>query len=371
MITPYDGFGYAGQDELREAIKRKILEGESRSQLLADQANEQQLTAGLGRAANQVGYAIAGVQPPKGDLFEDLAEDAQRKQLLASNEQATTRDLVMRAFEQQQREKEKAAELAYRTQKDNEALDFRKQQLEQQRQLAEQAAQRQSEQFEKSLGFKQQQMLEKQRAAQSQASSASPTALQKGEYYDPETGSIKVVPGSKLALDREAERQTIKAQEEQALANSEVVLKNIERAKEALGGFRTEGITGYLMSGVPGSNSFTAESAIETVKSIAGFDKLMDMKRASKTGGALGNVSEKELAGLQASLGNLRAGMSDAERINVLNDIEKRYLDILSKMKTNMSGGDADSGSGSSQERLDQIRSRKKQIQEQLARMGG
>lgn len=68
------------------------------------------------------------------------------------------------------------------------------------------------------------------------------------------------------------------------------------------------GFWGAVMSVVPGSNSYDVKSSIETVVSSIGFDRLQKMRDASPTGGALGQVSERELQQLNASIANLRQG---------------------------------------------------------------
>ncbi len=52
------------------------------------------------------------------------------------------------------------------------------------------------------------------------------------------------------------------------------------------------------------------ESLITTIQANVGFDKLQAMRETSPTGGALGNVTEKEIAFLQAVFGSLRQDTS-------------------------------------------------------------
>ena len=56
---------------------------------------------------------------------------------------------------------------------------------------------------------------------------------------------------------------------------------------------------------VPGTDAFDFAADLETLKADIGFGILQQMREASKTGGALGQVSERELAFLQATLGSL------------------------------------------------------------------
>lgn len=86
---------------------------------------------------------------------------------------------------------------------------------------------------------------------------------------------------------------------------------------------------GYLGSAQaalrPTSPSGKIRRVILTLVSNIGFDKLQAMRDASPTGGALGQVSERELSTLQAVLGNLDAQSTDEEMILALDEIEKFY----------------------------------------------
>ncbi len=65
----------------------------------------------------------------------------------------------------------------------------------------------------------------------------------------------------------------------------------------------------------PGSVNPTVDfdALTEQVKALIGFDELNAMRRASPTGGALGQVSERELAYLQSVAGSLNPNQSQAQ----------------------------------------------------------
>ncbi len=56
---------------------------------------------------------------------------------------------------------------------------------------------------------------------------------------------------------------------------------------------------------IPGSDAQKVKNLLATVKGNIGFDKLQAMRDASPTGGALGQVSERELTFLQSVFGSL------------------------------------------------------------------
>ena len=65
------------------------------------------------------------------------------------------------------------------------------------------------------------------------------------------------------------------------------------------------GFGATTLAEVGGTNAAGLKSAIDTITSAVGFDRLQEMRDSSPTGGALGQVSERELAQLNASLGSL------------------------------------------------------------------
>jgi hypothetical protein len=67
---------------------------------------------------------------------------------------------------------------------------------------------------------------------------------------------------------------------------------------------------GSLLSAMPESQARTFKGMIDTIKGNIGFNELTAMRAASPTGGALGQVSERELALLTSVLGSLDAGQN-------------------------------------------------------------
>ena len=75
----------------------------------------------------------------------------------------------------------------------------------------------------------------------------------------------------------------------------------------------TVGPIGKAASNIPGTPAYNFKSALETLKSNIAFGALTEMRAASKTGGALGQVSDREGALLQSSLGALDIGQSPTQ----------------------------------------------------------
>ena len=110
---------------------------------------------------------------------------------------------------------------------------------------------------------------------------------------------------------------------EGVIENTKVVLNKIDEAEKLVG----KGTTGFgsYLSVVPGTSAKELATVIGTIKARLGFDQLQQMRNASPTGGALGQVSNRELASLEGALASLDQGLSaDALRQN-LKQIKESY----------------------------------------------
>lgn len=83
-----------------------------------------------------------------------------------------------------------------------------------------------------------------------------------------------------------------------------------------------------LFPNMPGGKAATAWTKIEKLKSNIGVMVLTAMREASKTGGAVGNVTEKEWPILQNQLASLDPNMSDEEFAASLLEINNRIENI-------------------------------------------
>lgn len=103
-------------------------------------------------------------------------------------------------------------------------------------------------------------------------------------------------------------------------------LNVVNAATEALNIIRNSnfatGKTGKLASTIPGTDAYNLSRLLDTVKANVGFNELQQMREASPTGGALGQVAVQELESLQATKGSLDLGQ-DAELL------EKSLLNII------------------------------------------
>lgn len=84
------------------------------------------------------------------------------------------------------------------------------------------------------------------------------------------------------------------------------------------------GFTGMAAGYVPGSTAYNLKETLNTVKANLGFEKLQQMREASPTGGALGQVSDFENKLLQSTFGSLEQAQGNEQLVRNLYRV--RYM---------------------------------------------
>jgi hypothetical protein len=88
----------------------------------------------------------------------------------------------------------------------------------------------------------------------------------------------------------------------------------------------------FAVSKVPGTPRENMNEALAPIIANIGFDKLQAMREASPTGGALGQVSNIELAALQKSLASLSLNQTaESFYANVLK-VQRHYRNMIKLM---------------------------------------
>lgn len=137
---------------------------------------------------------------------------------------------------------------------------------------------------------------------------------------------ITELPQSPEALRKQAETDRMRG------VQADVVNNTIGLARDLVGDDQwTTGISGSVLSNVPGTDAHTLSQRLDTIRANIGFDKLQAMREASPTGGALGQVSEMENRLLQAVYGSLNQAQSADELGRVLDQVERTYNEIIHK----------------------------------------
>lgn len=154
---------------------------------------------------------------------------------------------------------------------------------------------------------------------------------------DPKTGtkSMVPIPGSPAA-QKVAQAAEAKAEQQAATERQgDLVINDIARVRDKIKTAAwyspTAGFFGNVLKDVAGTRSADVKALVSTVKSNIGFDRLQAMREASPTGGALGQVSERELGFLQATLGNLEQSQSEDQLLENLDRLDTIYRQILKK----------------------------------------
>lgn len=171
-----------------------------------------------------------------------------------------------------------------------------------------------------------------------------PNSIQVGEIpkdyklvYDAQgrPSHMEVIPGSKTARELEKETEAGASRAEGKVLASSIVLDEIGRVRKLIKNEKLAqpitGVTGEVASKIPGSVRRSAEGMVSTIKANIGFDRLSQMRAESPTGGALGNITEQELAYLQSVLGNINLDQNPRLLLENLDRLEKLYQGILKK----------------------------------------
>lgn len=86
---------------------------------------------------------------------------------------------------------------------------------------------------------------------------------------------------------------------------------------------------GSVMKDMPGTEAKSLSSLLETIKANVGFDRLQQMRDASKTGGALGAINQTEMGLLTSALGSLDQALGPEQLAQNLGRINGIYMDII------------------------------------------
>lgn len=155
-----------------------------------------------------------------------------------------------------------------------------------------------------------------------------------GQILIDEDGSPIAIPikGGPEAIKAQKEAEAKAKREKLDARNAGIVVEDINRSIDIIdndGLVGSTGLQGMLWKGIPGTDAHALDKMILTVKANAGFDRLQQMRDASPTGGALGQVSELELKTLQSAIGNLEQSQ-DAETLKYnLERVKTIYQDIV------------------------------------------
>ena len=164
-----------------------------------------------------------------------------------------------------------------------------------------------------------------------------------------EDGTLEVIPGSETDREIKEIERAGAAGRENAMAQAQHMIGKADLAIEQVGmGITTTGESGRFASKLPFVRQarIDLENTISTLKANQAFQTLQKMREASKTGGALGQVSEKELKLLEDALTSLNINQSDAQLKRNLAEVKAHWTKALWALnEIDRRGGDVPLGS--------------------------
>ena len=156
------------------------------------------------------------------------------------------------------------------------------------------------------------------------------------------------------------EKRQERAEKQEQAANAAIsaadrVINEVKEAKQKVSGF-TAG-AGSLLSVVPLTEAKDLSKRLTTIKANLGFDRLQQMRDASPTGGALGQVAVQELVALQSTIASLDQDQSPQQLRDALDKIELHYTNwrntIRQAAKSPSAGAGGKAGTAANPIKLD------------------
>lgn len=122
-------------------------------------------------------------------------------------------------------------------------------------------------------------------------------------------GGLEAIPGGPADIKQNEKRQQDFAAMQAVTSSMDRLAAEANRVLTHPGLASNYGLRGVVPN-VPGTQAADAAALLHTLKTQSAFSTLQDMRNSSKTGGALGAVSDKEGAMLQEAIAALDKGQS-------------------------------------------------------------
>lgn len=125
--------------------------------------------------------------------------------------------------------------------------------------------------------------------------------------------------------EKKAEKEAkLTQQQDMTIGAVDRVINEVKEAKPMVGRL-TAGFGGSALGSIPGTEARDLQAKLTTIKANLGFDRLQQMRDASPTGGALGQVAVQELVALQSTVASLDQAQSPKQLKDALDKIERHY----------------------------------------------
>lgn len=125
-------------------------------------------------------------------------------------------------------------------------------------------------------------------------------------------GGLSPMPNSPQDMQRRGQIAQAGSAMTTLEAKNKIVVDKIDQAMKQANWWTT-GTVGGLTSGVGGTPAFDLAETLKTIKANIGFDELQKMRDASPTGGALGAISDREIAFLQSTITSIEQAQSEGQ----------------------------------------------------------
>jgi hypothetical protein len=127
--------------------------------------------------------------------------------------------------------------------------------------------------------------------------------------------------------ERQAKQEAKELKRKNLIEGIDSVINEVVLAgTEAGDSWTSTGLPAAISSWIPSSPAYNLKRRTSTIKANLGFDKLQAMRDASPTGGALGQVSERELGYLQDTVTALDPNMGEDRFKAALEKIRNHYV---------------------------------------------
>ena len=152
-----------------------------------------------------------------------------------------------------------------------------------------------------------------------------------GFMWNEDQTSVVPIPGGPAEQEAAAADEAATKKQQLDQQNNDVVTQEIQRVFRKMDdpSMPETGMVGNLLKNVPGTDSHAVSNLLKTIKGNIGFDRLQQMRDSSPTGGALGQVSERELSTLESVKGSLEQSQSESDLKFNLARLYNTYLDTI------------------------------------------
>jgi hypothetical protein len=149
------------------------------------------------------------------------------------------------------------------------------------------------------------------------------------------TGEERVVSQPRVADARAAERAAARDRmDEAALLATQKQIENIDRFLRMGGPSAITGIWDSTIGRhIPTTDAANADAILETIRANSAFGSLTEMRANSPTGGALGQITVRELELLQSAETALSTAQDEDQFTESLNIYRRRLEDIVRKLR--------------------------------------